>query len=137
MEDRLPGTTRYGTEFDLGQELFALVGPRSKTFDTSEALTWKGKEYARAYRQSRSLIDREKTRKETSPDRVLRATIDAKQNYVRASKRMLRFVGNARSLHLSEEQIKASLKSARLSNAEIESLLRGQIPDFQPPKWSL
>ena len=133
LDKYFPGMNRYGTEYSTLREVLSPVG-RPAVQNVGEGLMWRGKEFARAYRQSRDLVSAEKN----SPSRRLGAIERADESYEAAAKEMLQYVNSARVMGLSDRQIKASLtgpKSAHLKVSEVEALLRGRLPEFTPPEF--
>lgn len=136
MNSFLPGTSRYGKEFDPLIEAVAPLGRPSDTVLAGQngALTWRGKEFARAYRQSRDLSRAERN---SGTMRKLDAAERGRRSHDSAAREMLKVVEDARTLGMPEESIVKWLgkDGARLNKAQIEAFMAGRIPEFTAPEY--
>ena len=120
-----PGT-RYGQQYELGNEITALLGPRSVTIDVADSLKWHGYKFQRLRADARRIYNEEANRSVGfNPERVREARQSAESAWQETQELILRKVKAAQALGLSDKDIYDVL-APYMNNDDIDLWLSGQ-----------
>jgi hypothetical protein len=125
--------TEYGKKFDLGDEGLAWVGVRLNTMDAKEDLKFRIFDFRDALTDaSKPTYKALRSPNIGSYDDVSDAVEKSQNNWDRAWKEMLASIKAAKVVGMTEDDIRETLKSAKVAQKHIPNLLRGETSQWEP-----
>ena len=121
-----------GKEYDLGDEMMALMGWRASSLDAPTALYYRSFDFADQLQAANSTLNKV-LRSDNDVDEadIADAKEEAQRQYDDAFKQMQRIVQSGRNAGMTKEQVYRTLKLSGVSNRNISGLVSGNIPPMQ------
>ncbi|MDZ7870129.1 MAG: hypothetical protein U5L02_13195 [Rheinheimera sp.] len=129
-----PATTvkALGKEYDLSDEMMALIGWRASSLDAPTALYYRSFDFADQLQAANSTLNKV-LRSDNDVDEadIADAKEEAQRQYDDAFKQMQRIVQSGRNAGMTKEQVYRTLKLSGVSSRNISGLVSGNIPSMQ------
>ena len=124
--------SRTGREFKMSDEALAFVGFRFTTMNLPQSLVYKGYAFQDGLRDSKEILSRAAgSREKLSDDEVTSAFDRSLAGREEAFQEMIKMVGGMRTMGITDERLRMSLRSSGVSNRNTSAILRGEIPNFR------
>lgn len=128
LNEVLSPFNRYGTKYELGPEVLALVGPRMTTVKLPTSLSFRSNSFNRSKRDARRIWNEEKNNAKTTAARKRRARARAQLVYREAFSEFEGVVRASRKLGMNDQEIFRVLKDNAVPVKDIRRLLMGAGP---------
>lgn len=134
LNEILKPFNRYGTEYKLGTESLALIGPRLTTVNKATSVKFRAQALVRAKENARRIWGVERGNRTTTPHRLQRARTNAQEVWAEAFEEMQSVVDAARALGMTDPQLfqvltrKAQQGGAGIPKTDARRLLMGSGP---------
>jgi len=120
-----------GKPYSKFDESIAWIGLRFGTLDLPTGMIYKGYQFKDDKAKATRLLSKVVGGQDRVTDKELNSAVQKMINSRNKSyKDMIKLVNGARKLGMTDQQIRASLKAARVSSADIGALLVGRIPPW-------
>ena len=121
-----------GKEYDLGDEMMALMGWRASSLDAPTALYYRSFDFADQLQAANSTLNKVlRSDNSVDDDDIADAKEEAQRQYDDAFKQMQRIVQSGRNAGMTKEQVYRTLKLSGVSSRNISGLVNGNIPPMQ------
>lgn len=121
-----------GKEYDLGDEMMALMGWRASSLDAPTALYYRSFDFADQLQAANSTLNKVlRSDNSVDDDDIADAKEEAQRQYDDAFKQMQRIVQSGRNAGMAKEQVYRTLKLSGVSSRNISGLVNGNIPPMQ------
>jgi hypothetical protein len=129
--------TSYGKKYTMEDELYALMGIRTSTFDPNTVLFFNSSDFNRtkseAHRITYEVLRDPNKRSEEEIKDAYQTTLEIRE---KAYTRMSSIIEAARSGGLTTPEIRTILTNSGMSKEDTKHLLAGTVPDWKPSKTS-
>ena len=124
--------SRTGREFKMSDEALAFIGFRFTTMNLPQSLVYKGYGFQDGIRNSKEILSRAAgSREKLSADEVTSAFDRSLSGREETFQEMIKIVGGMRTMGITDERLRMSLRSAGVSNRNVSAILRGEVPNFR------
>lgn len=121
-----------GKEYDLGDEMMALMGWRASSLDAPTALYYRSFDFADQLQAANSTLNKVlRSDNSVDDDDIADAKEEAQRQYDDAFKQMQRIVQSGRNAGMTKAQVYRTLKLSGVSSRNISGLVNGNIPPMQ------
>lgn len=121
-----------GKEYDLGDEMMALMGWRASSLGAPTALYYRSFDFADQLQAANSTLNKVlRSDNSVDDDDIADAKEEAQRQYDDAFKQMQRIVQSGRNAGMTKEQVYRTLKLSGVSSRNISGLVNGNIPPMQ------
>ena len=116
----------------MSDEALAFIGFRFTTMNLPQSLVYKGYGFQDGIRNSKEILSRAAgSREKLSADEVTSAFDRSLSGREETFQEMIKIVGGMRTMGITDERLRMSLRSAGVSNRNVSAILRGEVPNFR------
>ena len=125
-------STPSGRQYKVKDEALAWIGFRVGTLNLNQSMIYKAYGFSDAKRSATRLLSQVAGSQQKTSEKDMKNAFSRMINArKRAYLKMIKLVNGARSLGVSDADIRRSLRSARISKKDIRYILRGEVPDWK------